>query len=128
MELEKLRNGNLDKKIDLKTGDKIDHLAASFNAMTSKLKNYMANLTKVTADKERIATKLNIATNIQINILPRDFNIGKGFEIYARMNVAKEVGGDFYDFYMLDENHLVITIADISGKEFPSHFSWLLAK
>lgn len=123
-----IASGNLDKKIEIHTGNEIEHLAATFNAMTTELKNYMENLTKVTADKERIATELNVATNIQISMLPRDFNIGKGFEIYARMNAAKEVGGDFYDFYMLDENHLMITIADVSGKGVPAALFMVISK
>ena len=123
-----IASGNLDKKLEIHTGNEIEHLAETFNGMTMELKNYMANLTKVTADKERIATELNVATNIQLSMLPRDFNIGKGFEIYARMNAAKEVGGDFYDFYMLDENHLMITIADVSGKGVPAALFMVISK
>ncbi|MBR1419879.1 MAG: SpoIIE family protein phosphatase [Selenomonadaceae bacterium] len=123
-----IASGNLDKRLEIHTGNEIEHLAETFNGMTMELKNYMANLTKVTADKERIATELNVATNIQLSMLPRDFNIGKGFEIYARMNAAKEVGGDFYDFYMLDENHLMITIADVSGKGVPAALFMVISK
>ncbi|MBR1729138.1 MAG: SpoIIE family protein phosphatase [Selenomonadaceae bacterium] len=117
----KIASGNFDKKLDIHTGDEIEQLAESFNAMTDKLKTHVENLTKVTADKERIATELNVATNIQISMLPRDFNFNRDdFEIYATMNAAKAVGGDFYDFYLLDEHHLVITIADVSGKGVPA--------
>ncbi|MBR1398449.1 MAG: SpoIIE family protein phosphatase, partial [Selenomonadaceae bacterium] len=116
-----IASGNFDKKLDIHTGNEIEHLATCFNAMTDELKTYMANLTKVTADKERIATELNVATNIQISMLPRDFDFNRDdFEIYATMNAAKAVGGDFYDFYLLDENHLMITIADVSGKGVPA--------
>ena len=116
-----IANGNFDKKLDIQTGNEIEHLATSFNAMTDELKKYMANLTKVTADKERIATELNVATNIQISMLPHNFDFNRDdFEIYATMNAAKEVGGDFYDFYLLDDNHLVITMADVSGKGVPA--------
>ena len=113
--------GDLDKKLDIRTGDEIEHLAVCFNAMTDALKLQMKNLTRVTADKERIATELNVATNIQQSMLPQEFDFDRSdFEIYATMNAAKEVGGDFYDFYMLDENHLVITMADVSGKGVPA--------
>ncbi|MBR1730285.1 MAG: HAMP domain-containing protein, partial [Selenomonadaceae bacterium] len=116
-----IANGNFDKKLDIRTNDELEHLADSFNVMTDELKTYMDNLTKMTADKERIATELNVATNIQISMLPRNFNFNRDdFEIYATMHAAKEVGGDFYDFYLLDENHLMITIADVSGKGVPA--------
>lgn len=109
--------GNLDKKLDIHVGDEIEYLATSFNAMTDELKIYMAKLTKETNERERISTELNVASDIQQSMLPHDFDFGRAdFEIYATMNAAKEIGGDFYDFYLLDENHLVITIADVSGK------------
>ena len=124
-----IASGNLDKKLDIHTGDEIEHLAVSFNAMTDELKNYMANLAKETAAYERIATELNVAADIQQSMLPHDFDFGReDFEIYATMNAAKEVGGDFYDFYLLDENHLVITIADVSGKGVPAALFMSISK
>ena len=121
--------GNLDKKIDLHTKDEIEHLAICFNAMTDELSTYMENLKNVTAEKERIATELNVAKDIQLGILPKDFNFNrKDFEIYATMNAAKEVGGDFYDFYLLDEDHLVMTVADVSGKGIPAALFMMISK
>ena len=112
--------GNLDKKIDLKTGDELQTLSESFNTMTDELKNYMNNLTKVTAEKERIATELDVATKIQSSMLPKNFSVDKRVDLFATMTPAKEVGGDLYDFYKLDENHLFVTIADVSGKGVPA--------
>lgn len=121
--------GDLDKKIEIHTGNEIEHLAVCFNAMTDELKKQMQNLETVTAEKERIATELNVATNIQQAMLPKDFDFDrKDFEIFATMHAAKEVGGDFYDFYMLDENHLVVTIADVSGKGVPAALFMVIAK
>lgn len=120
---------NLDKKLDIRTGDEIEHLATCFNAMTDELKIYMTNLAKETAENERIATELNVASDIQQSMLPHDFDFGRNdFEIYATMNAAKEVGGDFYDFYLLDENYLVITIADVSGKGVPAALFMSISK
>ena len=120
-EVQEIAAGNLDKKIEIRTGDEMEKLATNFNAMTSELKTYMENLTKVAAEKEKTATELNLATNIQLSMLPNNFDFDrKDFEIYATMNAARSVGGDFYDFYLLDENHLVITIADVSGKGVPA--------
>lgn len=126
-----IASGNLDKKLNIHTGDEIEHLSVCFNAMTDELKAYMTNLTKVTAEKERIATELNVATNIQESMLPNifpPFPDRSEFDIFATMHAAKEVGGDFYDFYMLDENHVVITIADVSGKGVPAALFMVISK
>ena len=88
--------------------------------MTTELKTQMNNLTKVTAEKERIITELDIATRIQSSMLPKNFSVDERVDIFATMTPAKEVGGDLYDFYKLDDNHLFITIADVSGKGVPA--------
>ena len=126
-----IASGDMNKKLDIRTGDEIEHLALCFNAMTDELKTYMDNLTKVTAEKERIATELDVAKNIQQSMLPSifpPFPDKTEFDIYATMNAAKEVGGDFYDFYLLDENHLVVTIADVSGKGIPAALFMMISK
>ena len=112
--------GNLDKKLDIQTSDELQTLAESFNTMTDELKIYMANLTKATAERERIATELDVARRIQISMLPKNFSVDERVDLFATMTPAKEVGGDLYDFYMLDEDHLFITIADVSGKGVPA--------
>ena len=121
--------GDFDKQLNIKTGDEIEHLAVCFNAMTGELKKYMSNLTKVTADKERIATELDVATEIQASMLPRDFDFDQSeFELYATMHAAKEVGGDFYDFYLIDGDRLMITIADVSGKGVAAALFMVISK
>ena len=84
-----ISGGNLDKKIDVHTGDEIEHLAICFNAMTDELKRYMANLEKETAEKERIATELDVAKDIQNGMLPKDFPTRADFELFATMTPAK---------------------------------------
>ena len=123
-----IASGNLDKKLDIHTGDEIEHLAICFNEMTGALKNYMSNLAKETADKERLATELDVATEIQNGMLPKNFPDRADFELYATMTPAKEVGGDFYDFYFLDETHLAITVADVSGKGIPAALFMVISK
>ncbi|MBQ3442753.1 MAG: PP2C family protein-serine/threonine phosphatase [Selenomonadaceae bacterium] len=126
--VKEISGGNLDKKFDIHTGDEIEQLADGFNTMTTELKNQMQNLATVTAEKERIAAELNIAHVIQLSMLPHDFPNAKKFTIYAIMESAKEVGGDFYDFYWLDENHLAITIADVSSKGIPAALFIVISK
>ena len=123
---------NFEKKLEIiKTGDEIESLSTTFNAMTDELQNYIKNLNAVTAERERMAAELDVAKNIQQSMLPREFPPFPDkteFEIYATMEAAKEVGGDFYDFYMVDENHLVVTIADVSGKGIPAALFMMTSK
>ena len=123
---------NFEKKLEIiKTGDEIESLSTTFNAMTDELQNYIKNLNAVTAERERMAAELDVAKNIQQSMLPREFPPFPDkteFEIYATMEAAKEVGGDFYDFYMADENHLVVTIADVSGKGIPAALFMMTSK
>ena len=126
-----ISSGDLDKKLNIHTGDELESLAISFNAMTDELKKHMRNLKAATAEKERIATELDVAMNIQQSMLPNifpPFPDRKEFDIYATMNAAREVGGDFYDFYMLDDDHLIITIADVSGKGVPAALFMVISK
>ena len=117
--------------IDIKTGDEIESLSQSFNFMLAELENYIANLSKVTAEKERIGTELDIAKHIQASMLPCIFPAfpeRKEFDIYATMEPAKEVGGDFYDFFMVDDTHLAIVMADVSGKGVPAALFMVIGK
>ena len=123
-----ISGGNLEKKINIYTGDEIEHLAICYNAMTDEIKTYMKNLEKETAEKERIATELDVAKEIQNGMLPKDFPDRADFELLATMTPAKEVGGDFYDFYMLDEKHLAITVADVSGKGISAALFMVVSK
>ena len=129
--VKQIAQGNLDERIELQRDDELGYLADNVNDMAVDLKEHMQNLSKVTAEKERIATELSVATDIQEGMLPRNFeevSRNKGFDLFASMNAAKEVGGDFYDFYMLDDHRLVITIADVSGKGVPAALFMVISK
>ncbi|MEG1731235.1 MAG: SpoIIE family protein phosphatase [Oscillospiraceae bacterium] len=129
--VKQISSGNLNTKIDIKTGDEIELLANSFNGMTSSLQEYITDLTKVTAEKERIGAELNVATQIQASMLPCIFPAFPDydeFDIFASMQPAKEVGGDFYDFFLIDSTHLGIVIADVSGKGVPAALFMVIAK
>ncbi len=78
-------------------------------------------------EKERIATELALATRIQANYLPKSFPNRKEYDLYASMTPAKEVGGDLYDFFQIDDDHLCLVIGDVSGKGVPASLFMMLA-
>jgi len=105
------------------SGDEIGKLTDSFAAMQVALKQYMENLKETTVAKEKIESELRMAREIQLDIIPRTFPPfpeRKEFDLYAIIEPAKEVGGDFYDFFFIDENNLCIVIGDVSGKGVPA--------
>ncbi len=109
-----------DEPIELHTKDEMEEMAKSINAMTDSLR-----------EKERIGAELSLATDIQANMLPRifpPFPEHDEFDIYASMHPAKEVGGDFYDFFMLDDKNLAVVVADVSGKGVPAALFMVIAK
>ena len=114
------------------TGDEeILTLAESFKNMTERMKQYIDEVTRVTAEKERIGAELSVATQIQADMLPRifpPFPERHEFELFASMDPAKEVGGDFYDFFLVDDDHLGLVVADVSGKGVPAALFMVIAK
>ena len=123
--------GDFDKKSDINTRDEIGDLARGFNKMQDDLKLYTEHLKAVTAEKERIGAELNVATQIQADMLPRifpPFPQKKEIGLFASMTPAKEVGGDFYDFFLIDDNRLALVIADVSGKGVPAALFMVISK
>ena len=99
--------------------------------MVGRIDTYTKNLRQVTADKERIGAELDVASKIQKDMLPGvfpPFPDRSEFELYASMTPAKEVGGDFYDFYFIDNDRLALTIADVSGKGVPASLFMVISK
>lgn len=121
---EKIGTGDLDAEIPvIKSRDEVGKLAESFISMKSSLKAYIDQLKETTAAKERIESELKIAHDIQMSILPRTFPAfpqRTEFDIYACIEPAKEVGGDFYDFFFIDDDNLCFCIGDVSGKGVPA--------
>ena len=113
------------------TKDEIEELFESFKQMYSDVREYIGKLQAVTAEKERIGAELNVAQHIQASMLPCIFPAfpdRSEFDIYATMEPAKEVGGDFYDFFMVDDTHLAIVMADVSGKGVPAALFMVIGK
>ncbi len=117
-------SGNLDAEIPYThLRDEVGELARSFEAMKRSLKEYIEHLKETTAAKERIESELRIAANIQASMVPRTFPPfpeRRELEIYAVMRPAREVGGDLYDFFFVDERRLCFIIGDVSGKGVPA--------
>jgi sigma-B regulation protein RsbU (phosphoserine phosphatase) len=115
----------------VRSNDEVGVLSRSFQVMTESLKEYIRNLTETTAAKERIQSELNVATDIQASLLPRLFPAfphRSEFDIFASMDPAKEVGGDFYDFFFVDDNNLCFLIADVAGKGVPAALYMMVTK
>jgi sigma-B regulation protein RsbU (phosphoserine phosphatase) len=130
-DIARLSGGNLDRKVEVRSNDEIGKLAASFNKMTGDLKSSLEEIARERALSERIGAELNIATQIQASMLPCIFPAfpeRAEFDIYASMIPAKEVGGDFYDFFLVNENTLALVIADVSGKGVPAALFMVIAK
>ena len=128
-----IRNLNSDEpfKLEIHSGDEIESLAESFEEMGSSLKQYIQENTKITTEQERLRTELHLAARIQEAMLPGRFPAfpdRKDFDIHAGMNPAKEVGGDFYDFFLIDDDHLALVIADVSGKGIPAALFMMLTE
>ena len=126
------KTGKLFEMKDIyKTNDEIEVLAQSFDDLTKKIVQYIKDITQITKEKERIGTELELARKIQADMLPNiypAFPDRPEFDIYASMRPAKEVGGDFYDFYLIDKDHLGMVIADVSGKGVPAALFMMMSR
>lgn len=115
--------GRLDYRIRLETGDEVEELGNAFNRMTAQIQEYVGNLASVTTEKERIRSEIQVASRLQADMLPKAEELsgnGEQFILAASMTPAKGVGGDFYDFFLLDDGRLVLVMADVSGKGVPA--------
>ena len=113
------------------TGGELRLLADNVERLAVGVASYMSNLKVATAEKERIGTELSLATKIQASMLPNiypPFPDRPEFDIYATMTPAKEVGGDFYDFFLVDSDHLCMVMADVSGKGVPAALFMMASK
>ncbi len=127
-----IARGDLDAEIpDVTTRDEVAELADSFRFMKTSLKKYIADLRETTAAKERIDSELKIAHDIQMSIIPKTFPPfpdRNEFDLYATIEPAREVGGDLYDFFFLDDTHLCFAIGDVSGKGVPASLFMAIAR
>ena len=119
----RIAEGELDVALpDIRTKDELAHFRDSFAYMQHSLKDYIRQLTETTRSKERIESELHIARQIQMSMIPKIFSPfpeWENLELYAYLQPAKEVGGDFYDFFIRDRK-LFFTVGDVSGKGIPA--------
>ena len=119
------------EEVTVKSESELRLLADNVKRMADGVSTYMANLKQATSDKERISTELTLATKIQFAMLPHrfpPFPDRTEFDLYAMMDPAREVGGDFYDFFMIDDDHLGLVMADVSGKGIPAALFMMVSK
>jgi sigma-B regulation protein RsbU (phosphoserine phosphatase) len=117
--------------LSAKFKDEVGRLAESFVFMKAELRKNVQELMETTAAKERIESELQVASSIQMGILPKifpPFPERSEFEIYAILEPAKEVGGDFYDFFFVDDDHLCFAVGDVSDKGVPAALFMAVAK
>lgn len=127
-----MASGNLDAILPKAVSqDEVGELTNSFQIMRDNINSYIANLTETTAAKERIESELRIAHDIQMSILPKLFPAfpdRSEFDIHASIEPAKEVGGDLYDFFFIDDSHFCFLVGDVSGKGVPAAFFMAVTK
>jgi len=126
-----LAAGNLDTRIEISSRDELRLLGDTFNKMTGELKKSIEEAAHERAEKQKISTELNVAASIQASMLPSvfpPFPEKTEFDIFALMVPAREVGGDFYDFFFVDKDNLALVIADVSGKGIPAALFMVVAK
>ena len=112
----------------IKARNEVGRLADSFSEMSTEIDRYTKEIRQLTGEKERAEAELNLAARIQSSMLPTEFPVRPELTLFASMDPAKEVGGDFYDFFFIDEEHLGLVIADVSGKGVPAALFMMMSK
>lgn len=117
----KIGHGEFDTRLPMrKSKDEVAQLTRAFAEMRDELRTYIINLEETTTAKEKIESELNVAHTIQMDMLPRGFLTPDNWDLYAILNPAKAVGGDLYDFFYLDPDHLCLAVGDVAGKGVPA--------
>ena len=119
------------KQLTIRSNDEVGALYESLTQMEEDMNTYIRDLLSVTAENERITTELSLATRIQADMMPNifpPFPDRDEFDVYASMKPAREVGGDFYDFFLVDKDHLCLVMADVSGKGVPAALFMMASK
>ncbi len=116
---------------NIRTGDEMQTLCEAFDKMAKDIGQYTRRMESVAADKERIATELSFSRDIQLSLLPQAYPAFPGreeFDVFARLQSAKVPGGDFYDYFLVDGNHLCIVAGGVQGQGIPAALFMVVAK
>ena len=116
---------------DIHTGDELEKLSKSFEKMDGDLRRYIEDNLRITAERHRMGAELDLAAAIQNGQLPQTFPAfpdRRDFDIHASMTPARTVGGDFYDFFLVDDDHIALVIADVSGKGVPASLFMMISR
>jgi phosphoserine phosphatase RsbU/P len=125
----KIGQGDFNAPLPLrKSKDEVAQLTKAFAVMQDELRNYILHLEETTTAKEKIESELNVAHNIQMGMLPRGFSTPENWDLFATLDPAKAVGGDLYDFFYLDKDHLCIAIGDVAGKGVPASLFMMVTR
>ena len=122
------KNMNEVLNISFKSNDEMSVLADSFTEMENAIINYVNIIHQEAIEKERTNAELTVASKIQLDSLPPYQLEDKNFSLRAYIKTAKEVGGDFYDYFYIDENRLVVLVSDVSGKGIPASLFMMKGK
>ncbi|MCU0573426.1 MAG: SpoIIE family protein phosphatase [Syntrophobacteraceae bacterium] len=123
LQTEMVSRGDFEHLIDVRSRDELGDLARAFNRMVGDLKNYTGEVARAAAEKESLAGELRLARQLQQEMLPQcfpPFAQAPHVCMFAQMEPAKEVGGDYYDFFLVDDDHMAVVVADVSGKGIPA--------
>ena len=120
--LGRITEGDLNVTVDVRSNEEFSSLSDDINSTVATLKRYISEAAA------RIDKELEYAKQIQLSALPTNFPTGEDYSIYAQMIAAKEVGGDFYDFYKLNDKTVALLVADVSGKGIPAAMFMMTAK
>ena len=127
----RIAGGDFTRRLETRAKNEIGVLASSFNEMIRRLNESIEHLKETTAAKERIESELQIAHEIQMSMVPKifpPFPDRQEFDIFATLVPAKEVGGDFYDFFFIDDDQLCFAVGDVSGKGVPASLFMAVTK
>jgi sigma-B regulation protein RsbU (phosphoserine phosphatase) len=125
----KIGQGDFDAPLPVrKSKDEVAQLTTAFGVMQEELRNYIRNLEETTTAKEKIESELKVAQEIQLGMLPRGFKTPENWELFATLDPAKAVGGDLYDFFYLDDQHLCVAIGDVAGKGVPASLFMMVTR
>ncbi len=125
-------HGDFDLQLEkFRTDDELRNLAVSFTDMTRRIDAYTEEVARATEEQGRISAEYNVAKQIQTDILPSEFPAfpeRRDFDIYASLYSSREICGDYYDFFLIDEDHLAMVLGDVSGKGVPAAMFMVIVK